>query len=246
RPAELPGVESMVGLVIDTLPVRVRLDGGQPVLDMLTQLQGKQASLMAHQHLGLPEVQRTAGPGAVFDTLVVYENYPRPPADAPDPDSFAIRLISGQEAAHYPLTLLLTPGARMTCEIDYRPDLFGHEAVQSIVGRLMRVLEQMARADAGPPTRVGDVDVLRVGDIDVLHEAERSRVIGEWNDTARPVSRGTVVDLFEEWAERSPDAPAVRCGSEELSYGELEGRANCLARHLSRIGVGRESRVGLC
>ncbi|MFE7119948.1 condensation domain-containing protein, partial [Streptomyces sp. NPDC057654] len=152
RPAELPGVEAMVGLVIDTLPVRVRLDGGQPVIDMLTRLQERQSALMAHQHLGLPEVQRTAGPGAVFDTLVVYENYPRPPAEAPDPDAFAIELISGHEAAHYPLTLLLTPGARMTCEIDYRPDLYERAAVESIVGRLVRVLEQLA---AEPAARVG-------------------------------------------------------------------------------------------
>ncbi|MCF3125508.1 non-ribosomal peptide synthetase, partial [Streptomyces arenae] len=68
RPAELPGVEAMVGLLINTLPVRVRLDGGQPVVDMLARLQERQSALIAHQHLGLSEIQRLAGPGAVFDT----------------------------------------------------------------------------------------------------------------------------------------------------------------------------------
>ncbi|QQC94269.1 condensation domain-containing protein [Streptomyces alfalfae] len=78
RPAELPGVESMVGLFINTLPVRVPLDGAQTVARMLAALQDRQAALMAHQHLGLSEVQKLAGSGAVFDTIVVYENYPRP------------------------------------------------------------------------------------------------------------------------------------------------------------------------
>ncbi|WP_308117807.1 condensation domain-containing protein, partial [Streptomyces anatolicus] len=81
RPAELPGVESMVGLLINTLPVRVPLEGAEPVSRMLARLQERQAALMAHQHFGLSEIQRLAGPGAVFDTLVVYENYPNPPAD---------------------------------------------------------------------------------------------------------------------------------------------------------------------
>uniref|UniRef100_UPI000A84ECDF condensation domain-containing protein n=2 Tax=Streptomyces TaxID=1883 RepID=UPI000A84ECDF len=86
RPAELPGVEAMVGLLINTLPVRVRLDGGQPVVDMLARLQERQSALIAHQHLGLSEIQRLAGPGAVFDTLVVYENYPAPPQEPTTPD----------------------------------------------------------------------------------------------------------------------------------------------------------------
>ncbi|MBW5426192.1 non-ribosomal peptide synthetase, partial [Streptomyces sp. BG9H] len=79
RPAELPGVESMVGLFINTLPVRVPLEGAEPVSRMLARLQERQAALMAHQHLGLSKVQKLAGPGAVFDTIVVFENYPRPP-----------------------------------------------------------------------------------------------------------------------------------------------------------------------
>ncbi|MEU2793846.1 amino acid adenylation domain-containing protein [Streptomyces sp. NPDC007100] len=235
RPAELPAVESMVGLTMNTIPVRVCLDGGRPVLDMLAGLQERQSALMAHQHLGLPEIQKAAGPGALFDTLVVYENYPRPPAGAPDPGSFAIRMVGGQETAHYPLTLLLTPGERMNCAIDYQPDLFDRAAVQSLLDRLVRVLEQMVADPAA-----------RAGAIDVLDETERSRVVREWNDTARPVSRDTVVDLFEEQAERSPGVVAVRCGKEALTYGELAGRANRLARYLRALGVARESRVGLC
>ncbi|MFH9425812.1 amino acid adenylation domain-containing protein [Streptomyces sp. NPDC017529] len=235
RPAELPAVESMVGLTMNTIPVRVCLDGAQPVSDMLAELQERQSALMTHQHLGLPEIQKAAGPGALFDTLVVYENYPRPPAGAPAPGTFAIRMVGGQEAAHYPLTLLLTPGERMNCAIDYQPDLFDHATVQRVLDRLIRVLEQVVADPA-----------VRVGAIDVLDETERSRVVTEWNDTAWPVSRDTALDLFEEQAERSPGAVAVRCGGEAVTYGELAGRAHRLARYLRGLGVTRESRVGLC
>ncbi|MGP2443122.1 AMP-binding protein, partial [Streptomyces sp. JW3] len=82
-------------------------------------------------------------------------------------------------------------------------------------------------------------------EIDVLDADERVRVVEEWNDTGRPVGAGLVPELFAEWAVRAPESAAVRCGAVELSYGELEARANQLARFLRGQGVGTESRVGL-
>ncbi|MEU2794839.1 amino acid adenylation domain-containing protein, partial [Streptomyces sp. NPDC007100] len=235
RPPELPGVESMVGLLINTLPVRVSLEGGQPVPEMLTRLQERQSALIAHQHLGLPEVQRLAGPGATFDTLMVYENYPRPAAAPTTADSLVFRGMETHQATNFPLSIGVIPGEPLQILVTYRPDLFDEREATRMGRRLVRVLEQVV---AGAPVRVGEIDV--------LDEAERSQVVEEWNDTARPVPQGTLVDLFEEWAERTPDVAAVRCGSELLSYGELEARANRLARYLTGLGVDRESRVGLC
>ncbi|MFI6254480.1 condensation domain-containing protein, partial [Streptomyces sp. NPDC051016] len=76
RPAELPGMEAMLGLFINTLPVRVDLDAARSVSEVLGALQARQSALLDHQHVGLSEVQRTAGPGATFDTLLAFENYP--------------------------------------------------------------------------------------------------------------------------------------------------------------------------
>ncbi|MEU7575985.1 amino acid adenylation domain-containing protein [Streptomyces sp. NPDC041068] len=238
RPAELPGVESMVGLFINTLPVRVPLDGGQPVAEMLARLQERQSGLLPHQHVGLAEVQKLAGPAAVFDTLVLYENYPLPPAGPiPGPDTVSLSPAgASRDASHYPLTLVAVPGGdRMRFKLDHRPDLFDRAAAESILARFVRVLERIA---ADPSARVGDIDV--------LDRAERTRVVERWNATGRPVPAGSVVEAFEEWAGRSPDAIAVRHGVDALSYGELDARANRLARHLVGLGVGREGRVGLC
>src|SRR5262249_600991 len=76
RPSEIVGIESMIGLFINTLPLRVKLSPGQPLLDLLKQVQDSQSRLMAYQHLGLSEIQQLAGLGELFDTLVVFENYP--------------------------------------------------------------------------------------------------------------------------------------------------------------------------
>ncbi|MGW7403973.1 amino acid adenylation domain-containing protein [Streptomyces sp. NPDC054833] len=235
RPPELPGVESMVGLFINTLPVRVRLDPAQPVGDLLTELQARQSALLTHQHLGLAEIQKLGGAGALFDTLVVYESFPRPPARPADPDVLTFSGLETRQATNFPLTLGITPHDRLQIELTYRPDLFDRDAAARTGRRLVRVLRQIA---ANPR--------LRVGEIEVLDGEERVSVVERWNDTARPVPTGTVLERFEEWARRVPEAVAVRCGAEQLSYAELEARSNQLARYLSRLGVGPESRVALC
>ncbi|MEU7584648.1 condensation domain-containing protein, partial [Streptomyces sp. NPDC041068] len=235
RPAELPGVESMVGLFINTVPVRVPLDGAQTVAHMLTALQGRRASLMAHEHLGLSEVQKLAGPGAVFDTIVVYENYPRPPQEEPAPDAFTMRPLGEEEAAHYPLTLVAAPeGDRMAVKLDHRPDLFDHAAAQAVVERLVRVLERMAEDPSAPVAR-----------IDVAGPAERELVVSEWNATEQPVPGTSVPELIAAQVARRPDAPAVSDAERALTYGELCNESGRLAAYLGDLGVGRGDRVAV-
>ncbi|MFG2647895.1 amino acid adenylation domain-containing protein [Streptomyces sp. NPDC048436] len=235
RPMELPGVESMVGLFINTLPVRVRLDAGQTVTRMLAELQERQSSLMAHQHLGLPEVQGLADSGgAVFDTLVVYENYPSPPAGPPAPGAFAVRVAAGQESAHYPLTLVVAPvGERMLCKLDHRPDLFDRESAESVFAWLVRVLEQL----------VADPSVL-VGRVGVLAAPERGLVVEGWGGTWGEEPGGLVPELIAGRVESAPGAVAVE-GERTLSYGELWEESGRWAHYLADAGVRRGDRVAV-
>jgi nonribosomal peptide synthetase CepB len=235
RPTDLTGAESMIGLFINTLPVRVRLDGARPVSDLLAGLQERQSALMAHQHLGLPEIQRLAGPGAVFDTIVVYENYPRPPEEPPAPDAFAVRFLDGEEAAHYPLTLVVAPeGARMAVKLDYRPDLFDERQAAGVVRRLVRVLEQIVAAPSMP-----------VGGVDVLDAAEQASVVTEWNATEAPVPGGSVPELLARRVRHAPEAVAVVDGERALTYAELDTAAGRLAGYLAEAGVRRGDRVAV-
>ncbi|HEY9242741.1 MAG TPA: condensation domain-containing protein, partial [Streptosporangiaceae bacterium] len=169
RPAELAGVESMVGLFINTVPVRVRLDPAQPVAGLLAGLQERQAALIGAQHLGLAEIQRIAGPGAVFDTLLVFENYPRPPVPRSE---ISIRLAETKEAAHYPLTLAALLTEQLELRLDYRPDLFTKAQASTLLERVSGVLAQIA----------ADPQVL-VGRVAVTGADERDLVVRAWNDT---------------------------------------------------------------
>ncbi|MFE2330517.1 amino acid adenylation domain-containing protein, partial [Streptomyces sp. NPDC059385] len=234
RPAEIPGVERMLGLFINTVPVRVPLHPERRLSDLLSDLQGRQSALIAHQHLGLTEIQRTAGAGATFDTLVVYENHPRDPDAAAVPGGLPIAGGGGEEVAHYPLTLVATPGDGLELRLEYRPDVFDGPTVRALVARLTRLLEQFAL----------DPDI-RVGELDVLEPAERQRILGDWNDTARPEPGVLVTELFEAQAARTPDLAAVVTADAALTYAELDARANQVAHHLIDQGVGPEDLIGV-
>ncbi|MFC5754902.1 condensation domain-containing protein, partial [Actinomadura rugatobispora] len=235
RPAELPGVERMLGLFTNTVPVRVRLEAGEPFGELLARLQGEQSELLAHQHLGLAEIQRVGGPGARFDSLMAYQNYPRVGGGGqPGPGGLKVTGAEGEDASHYPLTLLAAAADRLDLGLEYRPDVFGEEAAQALLDRLVRVLEQVA---ADPTVRTGQVGV--------LSDTERRHVVVEWNDTVRDVPGESLVDLFEAQVARSPDAVAVVCEGTGWSYAELDARANRMAHELIARGTGAGALVGV-
>ncbi|MGV9868978.1 non-ribosomal peptide synthase/polyketide synthase, partial [Rhodococcus koreensis] len=236
RPADLPGVEETLGLFINTVPVRLRLDPDEPVSSLLRRLQDEQVRLLDRHHVGLTEIQSVAGPGSVFDTLTVFESYPVDRA-ALDPDTdidgLRIRGIDVTDATHYPLALVtvLEPDLHLTLE--YSADAFGADGARRVAERFARVLTAMTR----PHTVVGAVDL--------LGDAERARILHEWNATDHPIDDVTLVDLLGSAALRTPESAAVTFGHETLSYTEFDSRANTLARHLISQGVGPESIVAV-
>ena len=236
RPPEIAGIESMVGLFINTLPLRVKLAPDKPVGDLLCELQDGQSRLMAHQHLGLAEIQGLVGLGELFDTLVVFENYPVDHAGlAKTGSGLDVTPIAGHDVSHYPLCLAAVPGERLRLLLDYRPDLFERESAEALGDRLIRLLE----ASVAQPDRA-------IGRLDILYAAERQTLLYDWNDTARAMPFAGVAELFSAQAARSPEAVAVVLGEQRLSYAALDARANQLAHHLRGLGVGPEVVVGLC
>ncbi|WET80953.1 amino acid adenylation domain-containing protein [Amycolatopsis sp. QT-25] len=236
RPADLAGVESMVGQLLNTLPVRVRLDGARRAVDLFAELQSSQSALMAHQHLGLQDVLALAGPGAVFDTLVIYENFPRAGLGGPDDTGLVLRPVKrGRNSSHYPFTLITGPGERMPLILDYDRGLFDEAAAESVVGALARVLERL----------VAEPDVL-VGRLTLLSEAEHALVVDEFNATEGPVPGASVVELFGRRVTAAPDAVAITdAGGTDLTYADLDRASNRLAGYLAERGVGRGDRVGV-
>ncbi|MFD8336348.1 amino acid adenylation domain-containing protein [Streptomyces solisilvae] len=235
RPPEIPGVETMVGLFINTLPVRVRLDPAESLGQLLGRLQDQHTELMDHQHLGLTRIQGLAGVGTLFDTLVLFENY-RVDSGTVESSLSGARVTggSGRDATHYPLSLAMAPGPRMLLKVGYRPDVFDRATVASLVDRLTRFFEAVVE-DPGQ----------LVGRVDALDPAVRRRVLVDWNDTAREVPATTLPGMFQEQVARTPDQLAVVHGEAALTYAELDERANRLAHHLISLGAGPEKLVAL-
>ena len=236
RPAEVAGIESMVGLFINTLPLRLDVSPGQRLPEYLRRTQERQSELMAHQYVGLAEVQQAAGVGELFDTLLVFENYPVDRAGlAAAANGLTLAAVRGHDATHYPLSLMVRPGDRLSLRLDYRPDLFDRASVVAIGERLVRLLSGAVAA----PDRA-------IGLLPVLSGAERAAVLEVWNATGRAVAAGTLPELFAAQAARTPEAVAVVYEERRLSYAALEAHANRLAHRLRGLGVGPDVLVGLC
>ncbi|GHF98715.1 hypothetical protein GCM10018791_07040 [Streptomyces zaomyceticus] len=235
RPDEIPGVESMLGLFITTVPVRLATRPEETVEGLLRRFRDEQNALLAHHHLGLRLIRKQSGGGELFDTLVVIENYPVDPS-ARETVAGGVRVtgVEAEDATHYPLTLAVSLDARAELRLEYRPDVFDARAAGLLADRLAHVLDRIA---AEPGTAVGALAPLPA--------AELERVRSAWPGTVRDVPSGTVADVFAERAARTPDATAVVCGDTALTFAELDGRAARLAGLLAERGVGPESVVAL-
>ncbi|WP_255218858.1 amino acid adenylation domain-containing protein, partial [Actinomadura formosensis] len=235
RPPELPGVEQMIGLFINTLPIRVRYRPDESLGSLMERLQEEQTELLAHHHLGLTDIQRVAGHGgALFDTMTVLENYPFDPSSM-DGSLNGVRIAAADsyDATHFPLSFVAIPGERLSLRLHYRPDVYEHAVVEALLARVRRFLEVFAD-DAG---RV-------IGAVDLAGETERA-ALSAWNDTAAEIPSGTLPALFETQAARTPADVALVCGDTHLTYAALNERANRLAHELIARGIGPEDRVAL-
>ncbi|MDG9720864.1 non-ribosomal peptide synthetase [Streptomyces sp. DH24] len=151
RPPEIEGVETMVGLFINTVPVRVRLGAGETLRDLLLRLQDEQSALLDHHYVGLTEVQRAAGHGRLFDSLVAFESYP---VDADSLQSsigdLTVTGVSGDDATHYPLTLIVVPGERVQLRLGYQGGLFTEDTAAGLLAGLEHLLGTVADDDTRP------------------------------------------------------------------------------------------------
>ncbi|MGW7097727.1 amino acid adenylation domain-containing protein, partial [Streptomyces sp. NPDC054874] len=200
RPADIPGIESMVGLFINTLPVRVVLDPSESLGGLVRRVQEQQTGLLPYHHIGLNDVQRLTGHSELFDTLVVFENYPIDD-ETLEQSSQGLHIVSGtsRDATHYPLSLIAAQTeSAFELRLDFRPDRFDGTQVAAI-GEQLRELLITASAETDLP----------VGRMSLLSAVERGWVVEGWNATTREVVPGVLTGVFEEQAARTPDAVAV-------------------------------------
>ncbi|MFC8142798.1 amino acid adenylation domain-containing protein [Streptomyces paradoxus] len=242
RPPELPGVEAMVGLFLNTIPTRIRLRPEQSLGALLREVQDGYVRLLDHHHLGLADIQRAVGVPELFDTLVVFENYPVDPEATGDGrgsdgdgsngcDGGGIRVVgtSGRDATHYPVTLVAFPGPRPRFRLAYDPGLFDAGWADATLARLVRILETIAADPELPQGRMG-----------LLAPQELPR-----RTRLTPPATRTLTDLWSTQVTATPDADAVLDRGTRLTYRELDARAEQLAGRLTALGAGPEQVVGI-
>ncbi|MGO9730474.1 condensation domain-containing protein, partial [Mycobacterium sp.] len=157
RAAEVPGADSMVGLLINTVPVRAAITPATTVADLLDQLQSAHNRTLEHQHLALSEIHRITGHQRLFDTVFVYENYPADAAALSGSDGLAITQISNRDYYHYPLAVQAVPGRELGLHVQFRADVFDMADIETLIERFKRLLVGMA---TDPTQRLSSINLL--------------------------------------------------------------------------------------
>ncbi|WP_435795219.1 amino acid adenylation domain-containing protein [Nocardia aurea] len=248
RPPQIPGIERMIGLFINTLPVRVRLDPDETVAELLVRAQSEQAAMLDHLHIGLSELQRATGIADMFDTVTVLESYPldreglkRSLADA----GLQFVDLVAHDATPYPLSLQVTPPRPVRAgrsdpgepgcylvTLRFATDRLGQQDARTLLERYELILRQIVTAPAE-----------KVAAVASCWDSERAELLSI--ESGSPAAELTLRDILSATARRYPDAQAVRCGDIALTYRELEHRADRAAAELIDRGARPESFVAL-
>ncbi|WP_306362423.1 non-ribosomal peptide synthetase [Nocardia sp. CC227C] len=236
RPPQLGGVEDMIGLFINTLPVRIRLDPAERVAELLARAQDEQARLLDHQHIGLAALHRAVGLPELFDTLTVFESYPidrETLSRALDIAGMRILDVSGTDATPYPLNLMVIPqrdrdgSESLRVCVKFMTDQLPETGARRLLDRFVALLDQIATH----PHR-------RIAQLQHCDAAERRALLPVRGGD--PVPMRTLPDLLAAGARVDPDGIAVSAGSLTMTYRDLDAWSNRFARVLLRRGVGRE------
>ncbi|BAZ09555.1 amino acid adenylation domain-containing protein [Calothrix sp. NIES-4071] len=239
RPASLVGVESMVGLFINTLPVRVQISANTQLLDLLKDLQTQQVESEQYSYSSLADIQglsEVSRGTSLFESIVVFENYPVDTALQSHNYGFSIDSIHGIEQTNFPLTVVAMAREQLLTKISYDTSRFDDATIARMLGHFQTLLEGIV---TNP--------IQQIWQLPLVTEADQQQLLVEWNNTQADYSQGkSIHQLFEEQVQRTPDAVAIVYENQQLTYRELNCRANQLAHYLQSLGVGADVLVGLC
>ncbi|MHA4812443.1 amino acid adenylation domain-containing protein, partial [Flavitalea flava] len=239
RPEDLPGVERRVGMYINTLPFHGCIKEDQDILSWLKGIQQEQAASREYQYSGLSGIQQGLGiTGDLFDSLLVFENYPVSKVIEERQWSLGIADVRIHEQDNYPLSLTIGVSDKITVRFNYNTAFLEKVYVKKIQGHFEQVLRQFT-SETLPNGLLRDISVLTLPEIQELLEEFNSKRA----DSPREI---TLADLFQVQAASTPDRIALQLADSQLTYRQLDERSNQLAHYLQKSGVGPESLVAIC
>ncbi|MFI7129277.1 amino acid adenylation domain-containing protein [Nonomuraea sp. NPDC050153] len=218
------GLSGIVGVLLNTVPMWTRARPDDPVRGYLSAVQAARVAAMEHEHLGLGEIQRASGHDTLFDNLFVLQNFLDMDAFAAMNARHGITGVRADDSTHYPFTWVVTPGEQLTVKLEYRDG--DAERAGHLLGDYLRVLDNLARA-TGP-----------VGALPGL--GPEPEPAGRTD-----VGTDTVVDRFDQAAERGPQRVALVAHGRTMTFAQLRERSRAVAGVLARRGIGPEKTVGL-
>ncbi len=245
RPADLDGVENMVGLFINSLPMRLTLEPSQPLVECLKRVQQRQAEAEEFAYVALTDIQKWLGlrtDQALFESLVVLENYPldRSLLKNSRPEDLQLRAIKGVEQNDFPLNLVIYPGTSITVKLAYQSHLYSPEAADTILAHFCELLASIAEG------QLADIEHKSLADVGMLTSAGVKQAVFTWNYTLTPLpTQKYLFDLFEEQAKAQASARALVMGESVWTYGELSRRVWELAYGLHGAGIKAGDRVAI-
>ncbi|MFH9725725.1 amino acid adenylation domain-containing protein [Streptomyces sp. NPDC017254] len=240
RPADVPNVAGIIGMFLNTIPARVAFAPDEPLLDLLRRMQSERAAVMPYEYVGLGTLQQESGHRRLFDTLFVLRSADGEDRAAALRERHGITDVSNVDGTHFPLTLIVTPGARLRVTLAARPDLFDAEAATAILARFTTVLDRLGETLAGPAAASA-----RTVGVDLLLADEHAGLATGREAGREPVPDETVADMLTAQVARTPDAVALVFGERALTYAELDAQVNRLARLLLARSAGPEKVVAL-
>ncbi|GAB2687148.1 amino acid adenylation domain-containing protein [Nocardia thraciensis] len=225
-----PEMAEIVGLLMNTVPLRVRLSPTDTGLDLAARIQAGRAALMEHDHLGLPEILTAAGQSDLFDTSLVFENFPVHPDSEAD---FSVAAMEVRGSTHYPLTVVVVPDSgQLTFRIGLQPDrIAGLADADDLRSRILTACEALA---APRPSPIGRI-----------HLVEPARLLVAGHGVHTDIENDSIAGCFETIARRDPQRVALWCDEVELTYAEVNARANRVARWLLTRGAGPGVPIGI-
>ncbi|GCF10053.1 non-ribosomal peptide synthetase/type I polyketide synthase [Dictyobacter arantiisoli] len=238
---DLVEIEPLIGVFINTLVFRTSLAGNPTFQQLLHRVKKVASGAYAHQHMPFEqlveelEVERDPGRTPLIQAMFVHQSAPFESFTLPELVLHPFTVNSG--TAKFDLTLYLEESTQgLNGSVEYNTDLFEATTITRLISHLSTLLTNIVAT----PQR-------QISDLSVLTQAELHQMLREWNNTGETHSGGTVIhELFERQVERTPHALAVTFGDDQLTYLELNQRANQLAHYLQRLGVGPEVLVGIC
>jgi surfactin family lipopeptide synthetase C len=239
RPPNLVGSESMVGLFINTLPVRVKVPANQSHIPWLQHLQSQQTEAQQYEYTPLTQVQQWSDVPKdlqLFESILVFENYPVDASLGEFGIEMEIEETQSIESTNYPLAISAGLNNELSLEILYDRARFDTATVKRILAHLQHLLEQFITYPEA-----------NLSDLSILTREEKQQILIDWNNKQANYRNNLCIhQLFEQQAAKTPDAVAVISEQEQLTYQELNQRAQELANYLQSIGVKPEAIIGIC